>query len=37
VKANYVKVRVSWPQAQHAEAEPIVDRWLQAFARLLPN
>jgi hypothetical protein len=36
VKGSYVKVRASWPQELHAQAEPIVDRWLTAFAKLLP-
>jgi hypothetical protein len=36
VKGNYVKLRASWPQESHAQAEPIVDRWLAAFAKLLP-
>ena len=36
VKGNFVKIRLSWPQAVHAQAEPIVDRWVEAFGKLLP-
>lgn len=35
-KGNFFKVRASWPQAQHEQAGPVVDRWLEAFNKLLP-
>ncbi|MGE0151956.1 MAG: hypothetical protein AB7R90_05010 [Reyranellaceae bacterium] len=36
-KGNFVKVRLSWPQAQDVQAEPVVERWLTELVRLLPT